>query len=234
MVDFNAAVNGRGQVMDNPPLKLSDILNMEFVRQNFTEYSEKIEVMKAQAEAHVVENDESNVKAVTMAGEAKRLSKKIEEKRKQIIDEPNTFVKSVNGFCKTFMEPLQSIEKVLKQKVGQYQYKQELARKEAEKKAEAERLKLQAKLDKEAKKKGVEPVQVAPLVLPEEKTVTRTETGSAAHIRKQWKAEVTNEKEVPREFCSPDMKIINQAVKMGVRDIPGVRIFEDVSTVLRT
>ena len=229
MVDFNAVLNGE---TPSPPQRI--LFDMETVKQNFSIYVEQVERMVAQAEKHVVENDKTNMQAVTMAGEAKRLAKKIEAQRKNIIDEPNTFVKSVNSFCKSFTEPLKKIEGILKQKVGQYQYKQELARKEAEKKAEEERKKLQKKLDAEAKKAGVESVKVAPLALPPNESVTRTDTGTAAHIRKQWKAEIREPAKVPREYCSPDPKLINQAVKMGIREIPGIRIFEDVSTVLRT
>ena len=46
--------------------------------------------------------------------------------------------------------------------------------------------------------------------------------------------EITNEAEVPREYCKPDPSSIRQAVQMGTRDMPGVRIFEDLTTVFRT
>jgi hypothetical protein len=33
---------------------------------------------------------------------------------------------------------------------------------------------------------------------------------------------------VPREYCIPDNQKIRDAVKMGIREIPGCRIFEDM------
>jgi len=109
-----------------------------------------------------------------------------------------------------------------------------LERREAERKAQEEVRKLQAKLDAQAKKTGVAPIQVqAPVMVPQ-KTVSRSDNGSAAHIRRVWKAEIVDVQAVPREFCSPDMRLINEAVKAGIREVPGLRIFEDIQTILRT
>ena len=48
-------------------------------------------------------------------------------------------------------------------------------------------------------------------------------------VRKTWKAEITDETKIPREYLTPDTVKINQAVQSGARDIPGVRIYQDIS-----
>ena len=45
-------------------------------------------------------------------------------------------------------------------------------------------------------------------------------------IRKTWQWEIVAEISIPRVFCSPDNKKINEAIKSGVRVIDGLRIFE--------
>lgn len=41
------------------------------------------------------------------------------------------------------------------------------------------------------------------------------------------KFEVTSPIQVPRGYCTPDMKLLEGAIKAGVRDIPGVRIYTE-------
>lgn len=46
-------------------------------------------------------------------------------------------------------------------------------------------------------------------------------------IRKVWTFEVTDEDQLPRKFLMADEQHIRKAVAEGIRDIPGVRIWED-------
>lgn len=45
-------------------------------------------------------------------------------------------------------------------------------------------------------------------------------------VRSRWSFEIVNEEEISRAYCSPDSKKINEAIKAGVREIKGLRIFE--------
>ena len=95
------------------------------------------------------------------------------------------------------------------------------------KKQEEERLAAIRKAEEEAKKNEVVAPQVVAPVVQEAPKVTRTESGSAAFSKKPWIFEVTDEAKVPREFLSVDEKKIRDAVRMGVREIPGVNIHQD-------
>ncbi len=55
------------------------------------------------------------------------------------------------------------------------------------------------------------------------------------HYVKQWKFEIINPAEVPREYCEPsEKKIRGEVAKMeGAAKIPGVRIFEDTGSSTR-
>lgn len=47
-------------------------------------------------------------------------------------------------------------------------------------------------------------------------------------ISTKWKMEVIDPTLVPREFCDPNEVKIREAMNSGTREIPGVRIFEDI------
>jgi hypothetical protein len=97
--------------------------------------------------------------------------------------------------------------------------KQELlAKKEAEK--------LQKKLDKQAEKAGVSALVVATPVIPETKTTIKSETGSTSYEVKRWVCTVTDAALVPRQYCEPVKKLLDDAVKLGVREIRGCAIEE--------
>jgi hypothetical protein len=136
--------------------------------------------------------------------------------------------------AKMFTAPAGEIETLLKRKLSAYQAQRELERRKAEEEIRKAQEELYRKQQEDAKKHHVEaPPPPAPIPIKAE-TVTRSETGASAHVRKVWKAEVLDAVQVPREFCEPSMKLINEAVKGGVREIKGVRIWEDLQTILRT
>jgi hypothetical protein len=222
------------EILDKPALVDSKRFDMESVKISFNRYHQAIKEMGIQAQEYKIGSEESLKGAVAMAGQVKSLFKEIEDQRKATVSNPNKFVKSVNGFVKEFTSKLGRIETVLKSKIGQYQYQRELERREAERKAQEEAEALQKRLDEEAKERGVEPIKVETPVIPKDESVARAETGASAHVRKQWKGEILDPGKVPRTFCSPDMVKINEAIRAGIREIPGVKIYEDISTVLRT
>jgi len=235
MVDFEAALRKEGQIVDAEFTPVSvDPFDLDRVKEQFGRHLQTINAMLDQANEHNVNSQDALENAVAMAGDAKSLGKELEAKRKEIVKDPNRYVKSVNAFVKKFVRPLNTIESILKTKIAQYNHKLEMARREAEQKAREEAARLQAEIDREAKEKHIEPTEVVPVAVPEIEKVTRSESGAAAHTRKVWKAEVVDANEVPREFCAPDMKLINEAVRAGIREMAGVRIWEDIQTILRT
>lgn len=209
-------------------------LDLVTAKQRFVVYVQAIDEMVGKAEIHEVTDEATSKMAVSMAADAKRLFNKIERQRKELVEQPNLFVKSINSFTKTFQEKLKKVENGLKTKVSNYQYKLELERREQEKKAKEAVEKFQKRINQEAKEKGVEAPVVPTPVIPEAKTITRTEEGASASQRAVWEFEVVNIDKIPREYLVLDKIKVRQAIKMGVREIPGLRIFETMKTVLRT
>lgn len=208
--------------------------DMTQVKVDFGKFHQAIDDMEMFAKNHVVDSEETLKESISMAGQTRTLFKQIETQRKATVEDPNRFVKSVNGFVKDFTSKLNRIEAMLKKNIADYRYRQELERREAERKAQEEAKKLQEKLDKEAEEKGVEPVKVVTPMIPKEDKVARSDTGASASFRKQWVGEIEDPDAVPRAMCEPSMKKINEAIKAGIRSIKGVKIYEKTTTILRT
>lgn len=228
--DYTEVANGYHPT----PLGVATPFDLDTVKRSFEPYGQRLEDVKNKATALQVRDDASASIATAMAGNVKRLSKSIDEQRKSLIEEPNGYVKAVNGMAKMFTEPAGQIERLLKGKLSGYHAQRELERRKAEEEIRKVQAELYRQQQAEAKAANVEPPP-PPVPIPiKAETVTRSDTGASAHVRKAWKAEVIDPAQVPREFCEPSMKLINEAVKGGVRELKGVRIFEELTTILRT
>jgi hypothetical protein len=218
-------------------------------------YLPEIERMKAQAMAHVVTDEASQNVAITMAGQAKKLATAIEKKRKEVIEAPGEFVKTVNSFVKVFRDSLDDIDRKLKAGIQSHMTKIQMEQREAQERARIEAAKIQHELDwraaalntqreaeaRKAAEKGepatpmepevIAPVVVAPVV-PVQK-VFRSETGSSVHLRKDWVWDILDISLIPGKYLMVDKVSVNQAVKSGIREIPGIRIYETESTVIK-
>lgn len=60
-----------------------------------------------------------------------------------------------------------------------------------------------------------------------EKTKLSGEYGSTGYASKRWTFEVENLADVPRHYMTIDETAIREAIKSGIRDIPGLRIYQD-------
>ena len=253
---------------------IATTLSLMSVKPQFAQYVAATEKMALDAAAINISNDDGLKFAVALGGEAKKIVKAIDARKKDVTADASEYVKSVNGFCKIFTDKLSLVETTLKQKITAYQIKVELDRRKQEEAARKAAAELQAKLDAEAAeanrkareeaarkaeeeaiaknaseaeiaaaKKAAEDEaakheitapQLPDMVIPKQETVTRTETGTSSYQVKTWKCYVQSPDLVPREYCVPDGRLLNQAVKQGIREIPGCSIVEENSTRFRT
>lgn len=253
---------------------IASALSLMSVKPQFAQYVAATEKMALDAAAININNEDGLKFAVALGGEAKKIVKAIESRKKDVTADASEYVKSVNGFCKIFTDKLGLIETTLKQKITAYQIKVELERRKQEEAARKAAKELQAKIDAEAAeanrktreeaarkaeeeaiaknasdmeiaaaKKAAEDEaakheiaapQLPDMVIPKQETVTRTETGTSSYQVKTWKCYVQSPDLVPREYCVPDGRLLNQAVKQGIREIPGCSIVEENSTRFRT
>lgn len=110
----------------------------------------------------------------------------------------------VNAWYKKTVAPLEEAKQILKEKM--------LAFTRKEKEAQA---KLAANSSDDLPATQAETLRV------------RGDRGSIATPGKRWVFRVTNELLVPRQYLVVDEKLIRAAVKDGVREIPGVEVYEE-------
>ena len=223
MVNFNAAMEK----------DLKPIDTIDGAKSAILQYKRRIDDWQDTVKELEVTDAESNTLAVEMAGQVKKLAKQIESKRKEIVKEPDTFVRSVNAFARPFKTDLANIERLLKVKINGYQTKQLAEQRERERKEAEARAKLQEQINAETKP-GETPIEVPRAVAPAENATTTRTTEGTASIRKTWAWELENIDEVPRQYLILDKVSINKAVRAGVREIAGIKIFEKHETIIRT
>jgi hypothetical protein len=207
--------------------------DLEQAKKTFNAYIAEIDDFVKQAAELTIETDEQNSMAVGMVTTSLGLIKKIKAQKEKIIREPKNYIDSVGNFANIFIKRLEVIKTALDDRITNYKHVREQKRREAEKKAIEEAAKLQDKLEKDAKKKGIEAPQVIPPIMPKEQKVVRTESGSASS-RKVWTFEVVDMAKVPRTHLTLDEKQVRADIDAGIREIPGIKIFEKEKNVYRT
>lgn len=229
-IDFGAAMNPP-EIEETLPAQ-SVRTPIEKIKADLSEYDALIAEMVETADALEVKSPETNAQASEMTVKARKIYKRIDDIKKDATKPHRDFTSAVNAMAKVYLDQFEKIGKGLGIKISRYSTYQENERRRAEaearKRVEAE----QKRLDAEAKKDGYEPVKVEAPVLPDPPKVTYTDAGSV-YQRKDWVHEITDANKIPREYLMPNEKKIKDAIKAGVRAIPGVNIFEQSTTVTR-
>lgn len=200
---------------------------METPDQKLEEISKDLTVIEQEADTYIIQTPNDVGLATNFLVKVKEQAKNIEKIRKFFVDPLNKQVKEINGLFNPKIEILEGVESKVKRLIGNYAMEQEKIRRDEERKLQEAHAKEMAKLEKKADKKGEEFIPtVAPTIQEAPKTI-QSEIGKTTTI-KVWKFEILDNQKVPREFCEPVDSLIRNAVKNGIREIEGVRIYEDV------
>lgn len=201
--------------------------------QNADEYENRGNKAVAAVSAIQVVDEATNTQMGDLLSKVKQGMKVIKTKIDEPIDQANKLHKWLTGIRAKILAPWESAEGIAKQRMGDYQYKLMVQRREAQAKADAERARLeeeqarkaQAALEankpKQAAKileKPVEPKTVVPEVPKTEKQTAVFTYG--------W--EVTDMNLVPKEYWILDTSKITAQVKKEKLEckIPGVKVIE--------
>lgn len=155
--------------------------------------------------------------AINLVAKVKGYFKKIEEMRKQI-NEPFRRQMAINNErVKPFTDKLEQIEKILKGKIEIWKKK----RQEEEKQKEQE-----AKLMQDALQLDVTPYMTI-------QTEVRT-SEALTYEKTEWKFEVECLALIPINYICVDEEKVKAMLKAGIREIPGLRIYEEKKTIIRS
>lgn len=180
-------------------------LNVAGVKSNIME-------MARQAKQIQINSQDDFKEATAFWKQAKDLKKKIDEVRKEAIEPYRTKTSSINDLAKELTDPLTEVESLVKQKVEQFQ-------KQLEKLKEAEI---------EAAKAADPTAYIAPV----EKSMRGD--GAIAYSRDVRKFSVVDVTKVPLQYLKVDEDKVELALKMGLTEIPGINIYTEKQTILRS
>jgi len=251
--DFNAyiaALTAYLTLKENEPMKfmksLDDVqespasppaprgeYDLEPIKKAVGEYLGQMEEILKAAERFVVSDDASLKEVVELGARSAKLVKALTTDRQNRTQKERDFVRDTDKLYKPLTVMGEKIKKICSEKHAQYQAKVRIEEQKRQKAAEEAQRELQKKLDAEAKKAGVEPVQASPIDIPRAPAVTRAESGSA-HTRKIWVWELEDFSKVSDEFKSLNEVALNKAIRAGIRSLDGIRIFEKETTQFRT
>lgn len=83
--------------------------------------------------------------------------------------------------------------------------------------------------------KGVEAPEIIPDPEPVKvESMVKKTGGTTVYTVKRWTFKEVDLNKIPREYLLLDTKKVNQAIKDGARDIPGLEIFEEERPAVRT
>jgi len=161
-------------------------------------------------------------RAKTLKGVGAMIEKARKAEKDQILKDGRT----IDDFFKKLAKPLEDAAAAVIGAINGWQRKklEEERKRQAE---EAERLRAEAPPFEEPPRI----VQAKPV---EAARVVSSATGRVqASVSTIWRHEVTDAQAVPRQYLMVNDAALKAAIAGGVREIPGVRIFEDVRTAIR-
>ena len=159
---------------------------------------------------------------------AKDLKKALETLRKSYTVPLNDHVTNINVTFKAIMVPLTEADGLFRSKLLAWKQYQ---RGKAEKLEEIERQKV-ALAQAEAEVTGAEPPVIEPVKHEPVSGMTRAGLGTS-NTQDVWKWELLNIDDVPREYLHLNSALITGVVKSGVREIKGIRIYNEPTISVR-
>lgn len=210
-----------------------------------------------EAKAIEVKDDVTNGRALYLLTSLAPLKKEIEASRVSAVKPFNDLVTTINGKVKAYSTMINVAEDTLKGKSIVYTEEKERIRKAEEdrlrkiQQEEEARIRKQQEEERLAHEKALREAEAAnkpapppppPVVMappppvvafaPPPKT-QHTATGGSATMKMEWTFEVTDLKLVPDEYKIVDEVKIGKLVKAGLRQIPGVRIYQKTNLLIR-
>lgn len=207
--------------------------DLESVRALFKSYDPEFQALKKKADALEIKTDADAETATDMIAQGSKFIKTLEAKRKDVTNDADGYVRGVQSIVRGTRVQAEGIVKEVKRKLGAYQYKKELDRREDEKKAREAAAAAQKDLDAQAKEMGVESVKIPEMQVPKKRDPVRTESGTASTLM-VWDFEITDPAKVPDNYKDINPGKVKSAIAAGIREIPGVKIFERPDVRVRT
>lgn len=217
----------------------TQIITQEIV-QTTTDIQVKLTDLKTEVETRQINTQDDLLNSGDLLKRIKDFSKIIDERRRSFVKPLNDTVDKINAEFKPKIILAEEIRRILEKKMANFneiqqkikeaelkRQREEEARQLAERQKKIEELAIEnnsetmineaIKVEKQINRLEARPIRVEQTVKSESVATT---------FRKVWDFEIIQQGSVPREYCSPDATLLRNAIKNGIREIPGVKIFE--------
>lgn len=242
-IDYSKVLDGKEAKPDQTK-QVANPFDLRVARDTFSLIIKGFDEMKSKMKGFEIKTGEDAVTMTEMLGQLATLKKRLKAKSDQLVEKPYEFYKSVRNL---FGTPISEIEQMIregKNKIGAHERAEKIKRIEAERLAQEEHEKRQARLFDAAKGSGIpkKDVTLEKPVFPKKSKPIRTETGSAS-VKMKKLAIVADPKKVPTEYLVIDWdetrKKIQAAYDSGLTDEKywnqrGVEIEEVAKVSIRT
>lgn len=198
--------------------------------------------------AHGIEDAEGQRRAADFVRQIKLAAKDSESARERAGTMFLRATKTVNAFFKVgLVEPLVEAARSIEDAMTAFAVEQERQRRKAavaaRELAEAEAAQIAAAaertmhpelLDQAIQAEAVaESARKAASASPSDLSRSRGDLGGVASLRTHWTYRVLNVADIPPEYLMVDPVKVNAAIRLGLRDVPGLEIYNDVRAVVR-
>ena len=206
------------------PVTTTGIAKDQVKARAFEAAKENIEFLEVVKE-YVIQNDDEYADAAELLKVVKHKFKVLDDERTISVKPLNDEVKEINAWFKPALDRLKECETALKKIMGSYS----LAKQQ-----EQQRLLAEASKAAEAALVTASNPQQNVMQLVQQATAAQAPKVAGVSVSKVWKWELVDPAQVPAEYWSIDPAKLDAALKAGVREIPGVRVYEDARVVARS
>lgn len=209
--------------------------------QTFAALKTKITELAQQCKGLVITDEHSLATGKELAIKAKKITTAIEEHRKEITKPFFEAKQNIDKVAKELNEGLNSATKALRDQILAYEVEQERKRKEELRRLEEERKRKEEEVRKAQEesiadvhsmsKNGDIELEFLPPEVPEIADLKQQEIElsqqKSKSIRLYWTFELTDINKVPIDYLMLNEKKVKDAIGSGVREIPGISIFQE-------
>lgn len=201
----------------------------------FNDAKEQIVKLTDNCNKIVINSNETLETAKNLAKTAKKVESLIEDKRKEITAPILAEKKKIDDFAKAITNDLNKAMTGLRSQILSFEKKLEQERLAEARRLEEEKRKLEESLREAAKKGEIENRNDDAQKLVELKDMVHSASTNVTSnaIRKIWTHDVVDLNLVPREYMMIDERKIKDAITAGIREIPGINIYQKETLVLK-
>ena len=187
------------------------------------------------ANAFEVDTDQQYEKGSQVLNYLKTQATSLDKLRKHFKQPILESGRRIDTFFKELTAPAKEAIEIVNDKMGVWWRIKDEERKKAEEQARiAERDRMKAQMERERIQKdmeaeGVEVEEEDLPPVPEAVIVPEVIQASSTSIRKTWSYTIQDGGKIPRIYLEPSNKLIMQSIHDGVREIPGLEIFQEIS-----